>query len=58
MAKYRKMLSNTNAAVIQSLMALIETQSKATLITWTTDYAEVHLLPVYAKDSPNDPRPE
>ncbi|MDR0794857.1 MAG: hypothetical protein LBE79_02205 [Tannerella sp.] len=34
MKKYRKMLSDINAPYLQSLMKLIETQSKTTLANW------------------------
>jgi len=57
MAKYRKMLSNWDAPYIQSLIGLIETQSKETLIRWSTDYAEARLLPIYETRFPHDPRP-
>lgn len=40
MPKARKMLSDWEAPYIQSLMKLIETQSKATLAFWAVDYAE------------------
>jgi hypothetical protein len=35
MKKYRKMLSDINAPYLQSLMKLIETQSKTTLAHWS-----------------------
>ena len=57
MAKYRKMLSNWDAPYIQSLIGLIETQSKETLIRWSADYAETRLLPIYEARFPHDPRP-
>lgn len=40
MPKPRKMLSDWKAPYIQSLMKLIETQSKATLTNWAVDYTE------------------
>ena len=40
MPKARKMLSDWKAPYIQSLMKLIETQSKATLTGWAVDYSE------------------
>lgn len=58
MAKTRKMLSNWKAPYIQSLMRLIETQSKATLAHWAVDYAEQALMPLWSKHQPDDPRPQ
>lgn len=58
MPKARKMLSNWNAAYIQSLMKLIETQSKATLAIWVVDYADWVILPLWSKHYPNDLRPQ
>ena len=52
------MLSNWQAVPIESLMRLIETQSKETLVNWAVDYAEAHLLPIYKKDHPQDDRPQ
>lgn len=57
MPKYRKMLNDINAEYLQSLMRLIETQSKNTLVSWCMDYAEEHILPVYEKHQPGDGRP-
>lgn len=48
MAKARKMLSDLNAPYIQSLMRLIETQSKSTLAHWAVDYAELVILPLWS----------
>lgn len=56
MPKARKMLSNWEAPYIQSLMKLIETQSKVTLATWVVDYSEKVLLPLWCKYYPNDLR--
>jgi len=56
MPKYRKMLSDINAPYLQSLMRLIETQSKATLAHWCIDYVRVHILPIYEKTYPDDSR--
>lgn len=56
MSKYRKMLSDINAPYIQSLMRLIETQSKTTLANWCIDYARAHILPIYEETYPNDSR--
>jgi hypothetical protein len=58
MPKLRKMLSDTSAPYIQSLMRLIETQSKETLVNWCIGYAEEHLLPIYEKCYPLDLRPK
>ena len=40
MSKYRKMLSSWEAPYLQSLIKLMESQSKTTLIMWVLDYAE------------------
>ena len=56
MSKHRKMLSDVNAAYIQSLMRLIETQSKATLANWSIDYSYEYILPIYENAHPNDLR--
>lgn len=56
MANYRKMLS-VNAPYLQSLMQLIETQSKETLFHWCIAYAEEQILPIYEKQYPRDKRP-
>lgn len=56
MPKARKMLSNWEAPYIQSLMKLIETQSKATLATWAVDYSEQEILPLWSKYYPDDLR--
>ncbi len=58
MPKVRKMLSDWKAPYIQSLMKLIETQSKATLAHWAVDYAERVLLPLWGKHYPDDFRPQ
>lgn len=58
MPKARKMLSNWEAPYIQSLMKLIETQSKATLGTWAVDYSEKVMLPLWSKYYPDDLRPK
>lgn len=57
MPKARKMLSDWEAPYIQTLMKLIETQSKATLAVWAVDYAERVLLPLWTKNDPEDLRP-
>lgn len=58
MPKARKMLSNWKAPYIQSLMKLIETQSKVTLSHWAIDYSERVILPLWCKHNPNDLRPQ
>lgn len=58
MPKTRKMLSDWRAPYIQSLMRLIETQSKATLVNWAVDYSERVLLPLWKKHYPDDLRPQ
>ena len=57
MPKYRKMLSDINAPYLQSLMKLIETQSKINLAHWGIDYARTNIFPIYEKEYPNDNRP-
>lgn len=57
MRKARKALSNLNAPYLTSLKALIETQSKETLVNWCVEYSEKHLLPLYGRHVPADPRP-
>lgn len=58
MAKYRKMLNNWNADYIQSLVKLIETQSKTTLVQWSLTYAEDIFLPIWKSLNPSDNRPQ
>jgi len=58
MSKERKMLSDWKAPYIQSLMKLIETQSKATLADWAVDYSERDILPIWNKHYPDDQRPQ
>ncbi|MHB1455171.1 MAG: putative immunity protein [Saccharofermentanales bacterium] len=57
MPKTRKMLSDRKAPYIQSLMGLIETQSKATLADWAVEYAEQVIMPLWCKHYPEDGRP-
>lgn len=57
MAKLRKMLSDWQADYIQSIMRLMETQSKETLATWALNYSEEYLLPLWLKSYPQDGRP-
>lgn len=58
MPKARKMLSNWEAPYIQSLMKLIETQSKATLAIWAVDYSDQVMLPLWCKYYSDDLRPQ
>lgn len=58
MPKARKMLSDWKAPYIQSLMKLIETQSKSTLAHWAVDYAERVILPLWHEFYPDDLRPQ
>jgi hypothetical protein len=58
MAKSRKMLNDWNAPYLQSLIHLIETQSKSTLARWAIDYSAKVLLPIWQKQFPTDARPE
>lgn len=52
------MLSDWEAPYIQSLIKLIETQSKATLAHWAVDYSERVILPLWSKHCPEDSRPQ
>jgi len=52
-----EMLCNIDALYMQSIMGLIETQSKTTIGVWGISYAQEHILPIYEKAYPNDPRP-
>ncbi|MDD4834300.1 MAG: hypothetical protein PHC44_06170 [Lutispora sp.] len=58
MPKTRKMLSDWEAPYIQSLMKLIETQSKITLAAWAVDYSERVILPLWSKHYSDDLRPQ
>lgn len=58
MPKARKALNDWNAPYIQSLMKLIETQSKITLANWAIDYAGQVILPLWSKYYPDDQRPQ
>lgn len=58
MPKTRKMLSDWRAPYIQSLMKLIEMQSKVTLANWAVDYSERVLLPLWSKHYPDDLCPQ
>lgn len=56
MTKVRKMLGTADSPYIVSLMKLIETQSKNTIVKWCNEYAREHILPIYEKDYPQDYR--
>lgn len=56
MAKIRKMLGKADSPYIVSIMGLIETQSKNTIVKWCNEYAREHILPIYEKDYPEDLR--
>lgn len=58
MAKLRKMLGKADSPYIVSLMKVIETQSKNTIIRWCNEYARQRILPIYEKDYPGDTRLE
>lgn len=58
MPKVRKMLNDWDAPYIQSLVKLIETQSKPTLAIWAVNYAERVILPLWSKYYPDDLRPQ
>lgn len=58
MPKARKMLSDWHAPYIQSLMKLIETQSKSTLAYWAINYSQQVILPLWSKYYPDDLRPQ
>ena len=51
------MLPDWEAPYIQSLIKLVETQSKTTLANWCVDYSEQRLLPIYESAYPEDFRP-
>lgn len=57
MARARKMLGKADSPYIISLMRLIETQSKSTIVNWCVDYSEKYILPVYEGVYPEDARP-
>lgn len=58
MLKIRKMLVDWDAPYVQSLVKLIEKQSKTTLAHWSVDYSERVLLPIWLKEFPDDLRPQ
>ncbi len=55
--KLRKMLGSYDSEYIISLMRLIETQSKTTIVNWCIDYAEKNILAIYENAYPCDGRP-
>ena len=52
------MLGDLRDPQIQSLMRLIETQSKKTVALWCICYAQEQILPIYNKHCREDKRPE
>ncbi len=58
MSKVRKMLGKADSPYIISLMRLIETQNKNTIIKWCNEYAREHILPIYKNVYPDDYRLE
>jgi hypothetical protein len=52
------MLTDWDAPYIQSLVRLIETQSKSTLVNWVLNYGELVILPLWSKHCPEDLRPQ
>lgn len=58
MKKLRKMLGKADSPYIVSLMRLIETQSKNTIVKWCNEYARDNILYIYKKDYPEDSRLE
>lgn len=55
--KLRKTLGDFQSPHIISLMRLVETQSKTSLIKWGTGYTEKHIIPIYEGAYPLDNRP-
>lgn len=55
--KPSKTLGSFQSSYIVSLMRLVETQSKTTLIKWCTGYAGAHIVPIYERAYPTDTRP-
>lgn len=54
MTKLRKMLGKADSPYIISLMRLIETQNKNTIVRWCNEYAREHILPIYREYYPDD----
>lgn len=57
MIKLRKTLGNFEDPEISALARVAETQSKRTLCIWSIQFAQEHLLPIYERSFPDDPRP-
>ena len=57
MPKTRKMLSDMDAPYIRSLSELMQSQNKTTLASWSIDYAQRYILPLWEKRCPEDMRP-
>ncbi len=55
--KPSKTLGRFQSPYIISLMRLVETQSKPTLIKWCTSYAQERIVPIYERAYPTDTRP-
>jgi len=55
--KPRKMLGDWRDPYVESIMRLIETQSKVTISNWCIDYAYEHILPIFERHCPGDNRP-
>ena len=58
MKKLRKMLGKADSPYIVSLMRLIETQNKNTIVKWCNEYARENVLYIDKKDYPEDLRLE
>jgi hypothetical protein len=56
-SKLRKMLGTWDAPCTQSLVKLIDTQSKATICRWCIDHAASVILPIFEERCPGDDRP-
>jgi hypothetical protein len=56
--KPRKLLGHSDAPCTLSLIKLIETQSKPTIVKWCASCAELFYLPIWLKFAPNDSRPQ
>lgn len=54
MTKLRKILGKADSPYIISLMRLIETQNKSTIVIWCNEYAREHILPIYREYYPDD----
>ena len=56
MQKLRKMLGDPKSPECVSLMRLMETQSKATLVNWAIAFAKQEYLEIYQAECPRDTR--